>query len=129
MQKLYPQMRKRGIRVLPGGDYGFPYNPIGRNARDLQWFVELLGYTPTEALVAATRLGGELMGRGELLGQVKPGYLADLLLVDGDPTRDVRVLQDQDRLAMIMKDGKFHKRSPRVRSTASQPEGLALTIS
>ena len=129
MQKLYPKMRKRGIRVLPGGDYGFPYNPIGRNARDLQWFVELLGYTPTEALVAATRLGGELMGRGELLGQVKPGYLADLLLVDGDPTRDVRVLQDQNRLAMIMKDGKFHKRSPRVRSTASQPEGLALTIS
>jgi imidazolonepropionase-like amidohydrolase len=109
-RKLYPKMRKRGIRVLPGGDYGFPYNPIGTNARDLQWFVELLGYTPTEALVAATKLGGELMGRGDLLGQVKAGYLADLLLVDGDPTRDVRVLQDHARLRMIMKDGKFHKR-------------------
>jgi hypothetical protein len=48
---------------------------------------------------------------------VKPGYLADLLLVDGDPTRDVRVLQEQDRLAMIMKDGRFHKRSPRLRTT------------
>jgi len=127
MQKLYPKMRKRGIRVLPGGDYGFPYNPIGRNARDLQWFVELLGYTPTEALVAATKLGGELMGRGELLGQVKPGYLADLLLVDGDPTRDVRVLQDQDRLAMIMKDGKFHKRSPRLRARVSDGQTFALT--
>jgi len=109
-QKLYPKMRKRGIRVLPGGDYGFPYNPIGTNARDLQWFVELLGYTPTEALVAATKLGGELMGRGDLLGQVKAGYLADLLLVDGDPTRDVRVMQDHSRLLTIMKDGKFHKR-------------------
>jgi imidazolonepropionase-like amidohydrolase len=109
-QKLYPKMRKRGIRVLPGGDYGFPYNPIGTNARDLQWFVELLGYTPTEALVAATKLGGELMGRGELLGQVKAGYLADLLLVDGDPTRDVRVMQDHSKLLTIMKDGKFHKR-------------------
>ena len=57
MQELYPKMRKRGIRVLPGGDYGFPYNPIGRNARDLELFVELLGFTPIEALVAATKLG------------------------------------------------------------------------
>ena len=55
-------MRKRGIRVLPGGDYGFPYNPVGRNARDLELFVDLFGFTPIEALVAATKLGGELMG-------------------------------------------------------------------
>jgi imidazolonepropionase-like amidohydrolase len=108
MRELYPQMRKRGIRVLPGGDYGFPYNPIGTNARDLEWFVELLGYTATEALVAATRLGGELMGR-EPLGQVRPGYLADLLLVDGDPTVDVRLLQDHEKLRIVMKDGKIHK--------------------
>ena len=54
MQEVVPQMRKRGIRVLPGGDYGFPYNPIGRNARDLDLFVELFGFSPTEALVAAT---------------------------------------------------------------------------
>jgi imidazolonepropionase-like amidohydrolase len=108
MQELYPQMRKRGIRVLPGGDYGFPYNPIGTNARDLEWFVKLLGYTPTEALVAATKLGGELMGR-EPLGQIKPGYLADLLLVDGDPTTDIRLMQDQKKLLIVMKDGKIHK--------------------
>ena len=112
MKVLYPKMRKRGIRVLPGGDYGFPYNPIGRNARDLQLFVELFGYTPTEALVAATQLGGELMGRGDLIGQVKSGYLADLLVVKGDPTADVRVLQDLNCLAVIMKDGAFHKRMP-----------------
>lgn len=109
MQELYPKMRKRGIRVLPGGDYGFPYHPIGTNARDLEWFVTLLGYTPTEALVAATRLGGELMGR-EPLGQVKPGYLADLLLVDGDPTADISLLQDPDKLLMVMKDGQLHKK-------------------
>ena len=110
MQALYPQMRKRGIRVLPGGDYGFPYNPIGTNARDLEWFVKLLGYTPSEALVAATRLGGELMGR-EPLGQVRPGYLADLLLVDGDPSADIRLLQDREKLLMVMKDGRIHRRN------------------
>jgi len=109
MQELYPKMRKRGIRVLPGGDYGFPYNPIGTNARDLEWFVKLLGYTPTETLVAATKLGGELMGR-EPLGQIKSGYLADLLLVDGDPVSDIRLLQDREKLLMVMKDGNIHKR-------------------
>ncbi|HUG79746.1 MAG TPA: amidohydrolase family protein [Burkholderiales bacterium] len=111
MQELYPKMRARGIRVLPGGDYGFPYNQIGTNARDLEWFVKLLGYTPAETLVAATRLGGELMGR-EPLGQLKPGYLADLLLVDGDPTADIRLLQDREKLLIVMKDGKLHKRKP-----------------
>lgn len=106
---LVPELRRRGLRVLPGGDYGFPFNPNGRNARDLELFVQHLGYTPTEALSAATLLGGELMGMGDELGQVKQGFLADLLLVDGDPTQDVRLLQDRQRLRAIMKDGRFHK--------------------
>jgi len=107
--KLAPILRKRGVRLLPGGDYGFPFNPIGRNARDLELFVRYLGYTPAEALVAATRLGGEIMGIGDELGQIKAGYLADLLLVRGDPTRDVGLLQDKRNLLAIMKDGQFHK--------------------
>ena len=73
------------MRVLPGGDYGFMWNPHGANARDLQYFVELLGFTPMEAIVGATKWGGEIMGRPDELGQVREGYLADLLLVDGDP--------------------------------------------
>ncbi len=103
-------LRRRGVRVLPGGDYGFAWNPIGRNARDLEHFVRLLGYSPMDAIVAATKLGAELMMQGDALGQVKEGFLADLLLVDGDPTKDVRLLQDRDRLLAIMKDGEFHKR-------------------
>jgi imidazolonepropionase-like amidohydrolase len=43
------------------------------------------------------------------LGQIKTGYLADLLLVKGDPTVDVALLQDKNNLLAIMKDGKFHK--------------------
>jgi imidazolonepropionase-like amidohydrolase len=70
-KKLIPELKRRGVRVLPGGDYGFPFNPNGTNARDLQHFVDLFGYTPTEALVAATKLGGELMGRGHELGLVQ----------------------------------------------------------
>jgi imidazolonepropionase-like amidohydrolase len=111
-KKLVPELKRRGIRVLPGGDYGFPFNPNGTNARDLQHFVDLFGYTPTEALVAATKLGGELMGRGHELGLVQPGYLADLLLVDGDPTQDVSILQNRAKLLMIMKGGHMHKAPP-----------------
>ena len=49
------------------------------------------------------------MGRGNELGIIAKGYLADLLLVRGDPTADVRILQDKDNLMMIMKDGAFHR--------------------
>jgi len=78
-------------------------------ARDLWLFVKLLGFSPMETLVAATRLGGEIMGRPGELGVVKPGALADLLLVDGDPLADVEILQDRAALRMIMKDGTLHK--------------------
>jgi imidazolonepropionase-like amidohydrolase len=107
MQRVYPEMKRRGIRVLPGGDYGFPYNPIGRNARDLDIFVTMLGFTPIEALVAATRHGGALMAMD--VGEVRAGMLADLLLIDGDPTADVTILQDTARMPMVMKDGRFHR--------------------
>lgn len=115
--KLVPELKKRGVRVLVGGDYGFPFNPNGRNARDLEHFVTYFGYTPAEALQAATQFGGELMGLE--VGLVREGWLADLLLVDGDPTRDVAILQDKDRLAMIMKGGALHK-APAVIATQAE---------
>ena len=109
MTAVYPEIRKRGIRALPGGDYGFPQNPIGRNARDLQLFVDLLGYTPLETLTAATRYGGQLMGMGDELGLLAPGYLADVLVVRGNPAEDVTLLQDTARLEYIVQGGRFHK--------------------
>jgi imidazolonepropionase-like amidohydrolase len=98
-------LRRRGVRILPGGDYGFAWNPIGANARDIEHFVKLLGFTPMEAILAATKLGGEIMLRGHELGQVRPGYLADLLLVDGDPLADVALLRQRERLRMVIKGG------------------------
>ena len=102
-------MRKRGIRILPGGDYGFPATPHGTYARDLWLFVKLLGFSPMDAIVAATRLGGELMGRPGELGVIAPGALADLLLVDGDPLADIEILQDRNALRLIMQGGALHK--------------------
>jgi imidazolonepropionase-like amidohydrolase len=104
------KMHRRGIKVLIGGDYGFAWTPQGTNARDLEYFVEMVGMSPMEAILAGTKYGGEIMGMRNELGQVKEGFLADLLLVDGDPIANIRVLQEKDRLLAIMKDGKFHKR-------------------
>lgn len=108
-KRLVPLLKARGVKLLPGGDYGFPFNPNGRNAWDLELWVRHFGYTPAEVLHAATALGGELMGQGNELGQLREGFLADLLLVAGDPTADVALLQNKHALRAIMKDGRFHK--------------------
>jgi len=106
---VYHEIRKRGIRVVVGGDYGFTLTPMGQNARDIEHFVTYFGYSPNEALRCATIIGAQLMGHDGELGEVKEGYLADLLLVDGDPLRDVSILQHRENLTMIMKDGVIYK--------------------
>ena len=103
------KMHKRGIRVLPGGDYGFAFNPHLQNARDLEFFVKYLGMTPMEAIRSTTVYGGQIMMRAHELGAVKEGFLADLLLVDGDPLANLSILRDPKRLLAVMKDGVFAK--------------------
>ena len=103
-------MHRRGVRVLPGGDYGFAFTPHCQNARDLEFFVKYLGFTPAEAIRSATVYGGQIMMKANELGQVKEGYLADLLLVDGDPLANLAILRDPKRILAVMKDGKFAKR-------------------
>lgn len=112
---IYGELKKRGLRILPGGDYGFAWSPIGTNARDLEHFVNILGFSPADTLTAATKLGGQIMGFDDL-GLVREGFLADLLLVNGDPLQDIKLFQDRDNISIIMKDGEYHKRS------GSQPE-------
>ncbi|MEM8916102.1 MAG: amidohydrolase family protein, partial [Pseudomonadota bacterium] len=72
----YHEIRKRGIRVVVGGDYGFAVTPMGQNARDIEHFVRYFGYSPVEALRCATVIGAQLMGMGDEIGRVKEGYLA-----------------------------------------------------
>lgn len=106
------EAHRRGVRVLPGGDYGFAWTPHGTYARDLDHQVRLLGFTPMESIVSATKQGGEIMGRPGELGLVRPGYLADLILVDGDPLADITILQDRNKITAVMKDGRFHREPP-----------------
>ena len=116
------KMHKAGIRVLPFGDYGFAWLPIGQDCRDLEHMVNLFGMKPWEALRAATAYGGEAWAgaSGEKLGRIRQGYLADMILVDGDPLADLTVLQDQRKIVAVMKDGQFHRRpSPAARTSAA----------
>jgi imidazolonepropionase-like amidohydrolase len=101
------EIRKRGLRVVVGGDYGFNITPMGQNARDIAHFVKFFGYSNAEALECATRIGGELMGLP--VGELKPGYLADVLLVKGDVLADVSLLQDRENFTLIMKDGTIYR--------------------
>jgi imidazolonepropionase-like amidohydrolase len=103
------EMRKRGIKVLPGGDFGFAWSPHGTYARDLAHFVNLFGFSPMESIIAATAWGGEIMGHPEELGKVLPGYYADVILIDGNPLEDIEILQDTNRIHTIVINGHIHK--------------------
>jgi imidazolonepropionase-like amidohydrolase len=105
-------LRKRGVRILPGGDYGFAWTPHGTNARDLEYFVKVVGMSTMEALLSATAWGGPMMKEGKDIGYLREGCYADLLLVDGDPLADITILQDKARILAVMKDGAFHRAPP-----------------
>ena len=102
------KMRKAGIRVVPGGDYGFVWCPHGEYARDIELFVTDMGFSPMEAIVAATKHGSQLVRMESEIGAVEEGKLADLLVVDGDPLENIAIFQDRSKLAMVMKDGKVY---------------------
>jgi imidazolonepropionase-like amidohydrolase len=72
--------------------------------------VKHLGFTPMEAILSATKHGGAIMQKGDELGQVKEGFLADLLLVDGDPLANLAILRDKAKILAVMKDGVFYKK-------------------
>jgi imidazolonepropionase-like amidohydrolase len=108
-QGVFAELRKRGVPVLVGGDYGFPWTPHGTNARDLAHFVRLFGYSDSQALVAATRTGAAAMLLEGQAGEVAKGFLADMLVVAGAPQNDVRLLQAPTNIKLVMKDGRIYK--------------------
>ena len=103
---------RNGVRIVAGGDFGHQWTRHGTYAAELLAYVELADLSPMEALLTATANAGPLVG--ERLGRVEEGYLADLVLVDGDPTVDVSVLLDRERILAVVKGGAFHGGGARV---------------
>jgi imidazolonepropionase-like amidohydrolase len=94
-----------GVLIAMGTDTGRGLREyFGKNAYELTQMVEA-GMTPSDALVAATRNAAVALGREDELGTLEPGKLADLLVVDGNPLDDVSLLEDQQRIKLVMQAG------------------------
>ena len=119
--KTHTELRKRGIRHLIGGDYGFGWSQQGQQATDIALFMKYYGYSAEEALICATRNGGLAMRDQGDLGTLVPGQLADLILINGDVLKDVSILTDKTRIAMVMKDGVIQSISPALEARSGSP--------
>jgi imidazolonepropionase-like amidohydrolase len=110
-----------GVKIAAGSDAGFLVDH-GENAAELEELVKG-GLSTMEAIQAATRTAAELLGQQAEIGVLAPGKVADIIVVDGDPLRDIRLLQASDRIAYVLKKGRVVK-SPYLASL--QPEVTAI---
>jgi imidazolonepropionase-like amidohydrolase len=105
---------KSGVKIAAGTDAGTPFNPHGDLALELAKMVEF-GLPPMLALVAATSNAARLLRLDSDIGSVEKGKVADLILVDGDPLRDIGVMR---RPSFVMKSGRI------VRQEAPDPASV-----
>lgn len=106
-KKSFRMAVEMGVPIAMGTDTGV--GPHGTNAEELALMVEN-GMTPMQAIVATTKTAAECARLGKLVGTLEAGKRADLIAVDGDPLRDIAVLQDADRIRYVMKDGAVAKK-------------------
>jgi imidazolonepropionase-like amidohydrolase len=107
--ELMHKARKLGIKLLVGTDTGNnTFTRYGElHAKELEIFVKYGGYTPMEAIVAATRDNAYAVGLEGQVGEIAPGKLADLIVLNQDPLADITVLQGGKHLSWVIKDGKI----------------------
>lgn len=104
-----PEANAAGIPILLGDDYGTILMPHGTYAEELEFYVKRFGIPALDVLRWATVNGARLMGMEDELGSIEEGKLADLLVVDGDPSADIAVLGDREKILAIVKGGAFVK--------------------
>ena len=76
----------------------------GNNARELASLVEL-GMSPMDAIIAGTKTAAHAIGLEDQIGTIEEGKMADIILVDGDPTKNIEVLHTEDKIKLVMKEG------------------------
>ncbi len=103
IQGTFERAHAAGVRVASGTDCGVC--PHGENAKEFQYMVEA-GMTPADAVRSATIKAAELLGQQDQLGRIQPGFLADIIAVEGDPLDDVGVLME---VRFVMRDGRVYR--------------------
>jgi len=97
---------KAGVLCGLGTDYlTDPMTPMGENAVELELYVTRAGLSPMETIVCATRNNAQVLGLADKLGTLEPRKWADFLVVDGDPSRDISVLRDKEKILDVYKEG------------------------
>ena len=100
------KLHRAGLTIASATDFtGSPLLKMGTNAMELELLVEQCGFTPMDAIVAATRNGAKACGLDAQLGTLEQGKLADIILVDGDPLNDITVLQNTNKIQLVMQEG------------------------
>lgn len=98
--------REAGVPMPTGTDSGFAITPYGEwHARELEIYVDDLGFSPIEAIRSATSVSAKLVRPKDRVGVLAPGYAADLLVLRSDPTRDVSVLLDAEQFETVYLGG------------------------
>jgi imidazolonepropionase-like amidohydrolase len=92
------------VNVVLGDDYGAAIQPHGTYGKEPAFYVDVAGIDPLVVLKWATVNGGKLVGLPDL-GRIEEGYLADIVLVNGDPAEDIHVLGEVDNIVAVMRDG------------------------
>jgi imidazolonepropionase-like amidohydrolase len=111
MCKILPLAVDAGVKLCVGDDYGTAMIAHGDYAKEMTLYVEQAGIDPLEVLRWATRNGGELAARPDL-GTIESGKLADILILNGDPSADIRLLEDKNNILGIICRGRFLKQIP-----------------
>jgi imidazolonepropionase-like amidohydrolase len=107
-KKNIARLYKAGLTIASATDFcGSPLLKQGDNAMELELLVKHCGFKPMDAIIAATRNGAKACGLENEIGTIEKGKLADIIIVDGNPVKDIKVLQDKSKIKMVMKEGKI----------------------
>jgi imidazolonepropionase-like amidohydrolase len=111
--ETFTRAYQMGIPIMAGSETGFSMSPYGEwHAREIELLVSLFGLTPMDAILAMTRNNAKAIGWENDVGTLQVGCYGDILLVDGNPLEDVRILQDRNRISAIFKGGEEIDRAP-----------------